>query len=67
MLISRRFDIPWEAGLFAAADQPVLVYTSLDAGSAPDVAAPVEVVRLERVHARPPRWPTCAHAACARC
>ena len=46
MLISRRFDIPWEAGLFAAADQPVLVYTSADAGSAPDVAAPVEVVRL---------------------
>jgi riboflavin biosynthesis pyrimidine reductase len=46
VLISRRFDIPWEAGLFAAADQPVLIYTSLDAGSPPDVAAPVEVVRL---------------------
>jgi len=46
VLISRRFEIPWEAGLFAAADQPVLVYTALDAGSAPDVAAPVEVVRL---------------------
>ena len=27
VLISRRFDIPWEAGLFAAADQPVIVYT----------------------------------------
>ena len=48
VLISRRFDIPWEAGLFAAADQPVLVYTSLDAGSPPDVAAPVEVIRLEQ-------------------
>lgn len=47
VLISRRFDIPWEAGLFAAADQPVLVYTTLDAGPAPDVAAPVEVVRLQ--------------------
>ena len=46
VLISRRFDVPWEAGLFAAADQPVLVYTSLDAGSPPDVAAPVEVVKL---------------------
>jgi riboflavin-specific deaminase-like protein len=46
VLISRRFDIPWEAGLFAAADQPVIVYTSADAGQAPDVAAPVEVVRL---------------------
>jgi riboflavin biosynthesis pyrimidine reductase len=46
VLISRRFDVPWEAGLFAAADQPVIVYTSLDAGPAPDVAAPVEIVRL---------------------
>ena len=48
VLISRRFDIPWEAGLFAAADQPVIVYTSADAGRAPAVAAPVEVVRLEQ-------------------
>ena len=47
VLISRRFDIPWEAGLFAAADQPVLIYTSAD-GDVPDVAAPVEVVRLDR-------------------
>ena len=45
VLISRRFDIPWEAGLFAAADQPVLIYTAGD-GIVPDVAAPVEVVRL---------------------
>ena len=47
MLISRRFDIPWEAGLFAAADQPVIVYGPADAGEPPDVAAPVEVVRLD--------------------
>jgi riboflavin biosynthesis pyrimidine reductase len=47
VLISRRYDIPWEAGLFAAADQPVIVYTSAGAGDAPAVAAPVEVVRLE--------------------
>ena len=47
VLISRRFDIPWEAGLFSAADQPVLIYTSTD-GDVPDVAAPVEVVRLDR-------------------
>ena len=47
VLISRRFDIPWEAGLFAAADQPVLIYTSAD-GAGPDVAAPVEVGRLDR-------------------
>jgi riboflavin biosynthesis pyrimidine reductase len=45
VLISRRFDIPWETGLFAAAEQPVLIYTGVD-GSVPDVAAPVEVVRL---------------------
>jgi riboflavin biosynthesis pyrimidine reductase len=47
VLISRRFDVPWEAGLFAAADQPVLIYTSLEAGEAPSVASPVEIVRLE--------------------
>jgi riboflavin biosynthesis pyrimidine reductase len=48
VLISRRFDIPWEAGLFAAADQPVIVYGPADAGSVPpEVAAPVEVVRLD--------------------
>ena len=27
VVISRRFDIPWEAGLFQAPEQPVLVYT----------------------------------------
>jgi len=47
VVISRRFDIPWEAGLFAAADQPVLVYGPADAPPAPEVAAPVEVVRLD--------------------
>lgn len=47
VLISRRFDIPWEAGLFAAADQHVIVYGPAEAPAAPDVAAPVEVVRLE--------------------
>jgi len=49
VLISRRFDIPWEAGLFAAADQPVIVYGPADAPEPPSVAAPVEVVRLEQV------------------
>ena len=46
VLISRRFDIPWEAGLFAAADQRVIVYGPADAPEPPSVAAPVEVVRL---------------------
>jgi riboflavin biosynthesis pyrimidine reductase len=46
VVISRSFDVPWDAGLFAAPDQPVIVYTAVD-GVAPDVAAPVEVVRLD--------------------
>jgi riboflavin-specific deaminase-like protein len=47
VILSRRFDIPWEAGLFQAPQQPVLIYTGADAGEPPDVPAPVEVVRLE--------------------
>ena len=43
VLISRRFDIPWEAGLFAAPEQPVLIYSEVE-GAVPDVPAPVEVV-----------------------
>jgi len=57
VLITRSFDVPWGAGLFAAADQPVIVYTSAersggepagrDRSAPPDVAAPLELVRLE--------------------
>lgn len=46
VVLSRRFDVPWEAGLFAAPEQPVLVYTAAGAGDPPPTAAPVEVVRL---------------------
>jgi 5-amino-6-(5-phosphoribosylamino)uracil reductase len=46
VILSRRFDVPWDAGLFEAAEQPVLVYTGADAGEPQPVAAPVEVVRL---------------------
>jgi riboflavin-specific deaminase-like protein len=46
VLISRSFDIPWGAPLFEAADQPVIVYTGAG-GEPPEVAAPVEVVRLD--------------------
>jgi riboflavin-specific deaminase-like protein len=46
VLISRSFDIPWGAPLFAAEDQPVIVYTHAE-GTPPQVAAPLEVVRLE--------------------
>jgi len=49
VMISRRFDIPWDALLFAAADQPVIIYGPADAPAPPDVAAPVELVRLEDV------------------
>jgi riboflavin biosynthesis pyrimidine reductase len=43
VLVSRSFDLPWEAGLFAAEGQRVLVYTRADA-EAPEVAADVELV-----------------------
>jgi riboflavin-specific deaminase-like protein len=46
VLLSRSLDLPWDAGLFAAAGQPVLAYTGSDA-EAPEVAAALEVVRLE--------------------
>ena len=47
VLLSRGLDLPWDAGLFAAPEQPVLVYTGEAAeGGAPETAAPVEVVRL---------------------
>jgi riboflavin-specific deaminase-like protein len=45
VLLSRRFDIPWDAGLFQAPDQRVLIGTAAP-GGVPDVPAPVEVVEL---------------------
>jgi riboflavin-specific deaminase-like protein len=45
VVLSRGLDLPWDAGLFAAPEQPVLVYTQAR-GEPPEVAAPVEVVRL---------------------
>ncbi len=47
VLLSRGLDLAWDAGLFADPEQPVLVYTSAEAeAEVPEVAAPVEVVRL---------------------
>jgi riboflavin-specific deaminase-like protein len=46
VLLTRGFDIPWEAGLFQAAEQPVLVCSG-SAGEPPDVPAPVEVVHMQ--------------------
>jgi riboflavin-specific deaminase-like protein len=45
VVLARRFDVPWEAGLFQAPEQPVLVYAGVG-GEPPPVPAPVEVVRL---------------------
>jgi riboflavin biosynthesis pyrimidine reductase len=45
VLLSRSLDLPWDAGLFAAAGQPVLICTGSDADP-PEVAAPLEVIRL---------------------
>ena len=48
VLLSRGLDLPWGAGLFAAPEQPVIVYTSAGAEAGiPEVAAHVEIVRLE--------------------
>jgi riboflavin biosynthesis pyrimidine reductase len=46
VVISRAFDVPWDAGLFQAPEQPVLIYTGAATTTAPAVPAPVEVVRL---------------------
>jgi riboflavin biosynthesis pyrimidine reductase len=45
VLLSRSLDLPWDAGLFAAPDQPALVYTEADA-EPPATVAPLELVRL---------------------
>jgi riboflavin biosynthesis pyrimidine reductase len=47
VIFSRRFDLPWDAGLFEAAEQPVLIYTAVPGEVPDDVAAPVEVMLLE--------------------
>jgi riboflavin biosynthesis pyrimidine reductase len=46
VLVSRSFDLPWDAGLFAAEGQRVIVYTNAEA-EPPEVAADVECVALE--------------------
>lgn len=46
VVLSRSGRLPWEAGLFRAAEQPVLVYTGAELEPRP-VAAPVTVHRLD--------------------
>jgi riboflavin biosynthesis pyrimidine reductase len=48
VLITRSGDVPWEAGLFAASQQPVWIYAGQELAP-PPVAAPVEVVALPDV------------------
>jgi len=46
VVYSRHFDVPWEAGLCQAPEQPVLVYTEVEPAEAPAVPAAVEIVRV---------------------
>ena len=47
VVLSRGLDVPWDAGLFTAREQPVLVYAGAEAeGELPETVAPVELVRL---------------------
>jgi riboflavin-specific deaminase-like protein len=47
VLLSPSGRVPWEAGLFAAAEQPVLVCAGRDGLEVPEVAASVEVLALD--------------------
>ena len=47
VLLTREGNLRWDAGLFAAAEQPVLVYSGVDL-EPPGTAAGVEVVRLDQ-------------------
>lgn len=49
VLVSRELDLPWEAALFAAAEQPVIIYTRAQRTAIPETAAPVEVVALDEL------------------
>ncbi len=46
VIVSRRFDIPWDAGLFSAPDQPVIIFTETMDAAIPEVRAPVEIVNF---------------------
>jgi riboflavin biosynthesis pyrimidine reductase len=46
VLISRSFDIPWEAGLFSSPEQLVLIFTDQPDPQVPSVNADIEVIQL---------------------
>jgi riboflavin biosynthesis pyrimidine reductase len=50
VLVSRSFELPWEAGLFAAPGQRVLLYTRA-LGSVPELPADVELVPEDNLRA----------------
>jgi riboflavin biosynthesis pyrimidine reductase len=47
VLISRRGNIPWGAGLFAAPAQPVVIYSGVELSVPAQVAAAVEIHRVD--------------------
>ena len=51
VLVSRELDLPWEAPLFQAAEQPVVIYTRAK-NSTPPTTAPIEIVALEALEPR---------------
>ena len=66
VLVSRSFDLPWDAGLFAAPDQPVLVYTG--PGRARRRRSPRRSRSCGWTSRRSRRCsPTCAPAGWSRC
>ena len=67
VLISRGFDFPWDAQLFTAADQPVLLYAGAPGDVPPEVAAPGRGRPPRRALALRGAWPTSAPGASARC
>jgi len=58
VLITRSGSIPWDAGLFAAPGQPVLIYSAVELAPPAGVAATVTVHRLD-----PTPAPVLAHLA----
>ncbi|MDP9376805.1 MAG: dihydrofolate reductase family protein [Actinomycetota bacterium] len=48
VLVSHALDLPWGAALFAAAEQPILIYTEASE-PVPQVAARLELVRMSRL------------------
>ena len=55
-VLSRRFDIPWEAGLCQAPEQPVLIYTGPRRRRAAGHTRTLSRSSASRTRVPPPRW-----------